>query len=188
MVVPIVEAAEDKDPLPPLSLPGGVESRLLTRDHAEEVQELFVRCEDYFRILSGKPPDQNEAIQFFMGEVPPGFSPERRRIEGVQQDGRLIALLDTLRDYPDEHSWWIGLLIVDPRHRRSGLGKAIAQAFERRAKNRGYRQSALAILKDNPTAWSFWRGLGYRETEIVRSVAFGELEHQAVRCIKILES
>jgi GNAT superfamily N-acetyltransferase len=52
---------------------------------------------------------------------------------------------------------WLEEVMVTPRQRRSGLGRALVTQFERWATNRGCRLVALATRRAEP----FYRALGY---------------------------
>ncbi len=180
------EAGDETSGLPHLALESPLRSRFLTVADVGLVRDLFVRCEDYFQILTGAPPRENEALLLFEEGIPPEFDPGVRTIEGIWAGRKLVGLLDALRDYPDDRAWWLGLLLVDPAVRRSGIGRATVQAFEGRALDLEYDSVELGVVESNTSARAFWTALGYGETGVTRTVQFGDRTHRSLRMMKPL--
>lgn len=61
------------------------------------------------------------------------------------------------------HRGWINYLAVDPRNRRSGLGRALMDEAEHRLRALGCPKINLQIRKDNTEATAFYAGIGFAE-------------------------
>lgn len=55
-------------------------------------------------------------------------------------------------------------LVVDPTHRRTGLGSALLRAFETEAQARGAEDVFLEVAANNLAAQALYRRAGYRES------------------------
>lgn len=77
----------------------------------------------------------------------------------------LLGLACVLMPHPREPYPWIGLLLLDARCQGRGFGEEAAVALERMFYFESYREARLAVLQENPRAYSFWRRLGYQEYE-----------------------
>ncbi len=135
--------------------------RLLSLEDVEAVQRLFEECRDYFRLVEGRGPLPDAAEQEF-GSVPPGRSLEDKFMYGVfhEREG-LVGLLEGLREYPDEATWWIGLLLLAPKARGQGVGHVVVHEFGSYVWMNGGRSIALGVVEDNRRALEFWKKLGF---------------------------
>ncbi|WJV47901.1 GNAT family N-acetyltransferase [Streptomyces flavofungini] len=70
----------------------------------------------------------------------------------------------TLAHHPDpaDPDPWIGLLLVDSRVQRTGLGRQLVAVTEDRLRTAGRTAVRLAILDNNPKGLAFWTALGYQ--------------------------
>lgn len=73
----------------------------------------------------------------------------------------LTAVVAILRDYPSNGVWYLGFMIVNAAARGKGIGRAIYDAIEQWAVDRGAQEIRLAVLEVNGAAERFWRSLGY---------------------------
>jgi ribosomal protein S18 acetylase RimI-like enzyme len=67
----------------------------------------------------------------------------------------------------DGHRAWVYYLAVAPAHRRGGLGRAMMDAAEAWAAQRGVWKLQLLVRDDNHKARGFYERLGYRDTKTV---------------------
>jgi len=72
---------------------------------------------------------------------------------------------------PEDHSHWIGGLVIDAEHQRKGLGRATVEALralwereEPSLSGTPYQQAALSVAPDNQGALGLYRSLGFVET------------------------
>jgi GNAT superfamily N-acetyltransferase len=147
----------------------------LRADHAPDVQSLYERCNDYHLTHEGTPTRPNAGVEE-LTSAPPGRSLEDKFPFGIYTlDGELIAYLELFRDYPVDGEWWIGLLMLDPKMRRRGLGSQIVRAASAWAASSGANAIQLAVLETDVAAQSFWHRQRF---EFVRRRSY---ESQAAR-------
>jgi len=149
-------------PEPHFSIEGYSVRRLSDSDSAE-LQTLFERCSDYVHIYSGAPPRPTEGEEELRA-LPPGKELRDKFSFGLYNpQQQLVAYIDLMRNYPAEHEWWIGLLMVDPLARRRGLGHQVYGASAQWVRDlRGHR-IWIGVLEENADAERFWRRLGFEE-------------------------
>lgn len=82
--------------------------------------------------------------------------------EGGEPLAGVVALLD---EHPVDGFPWIGLLLVDARRQRRGLGRAVAEEVHERLRRAGRPGVRLAVLVNNPAALAFWTRLDYAEID-----------------------
>ena len=147
----------------------------LTPDDAPHVQSLYERCNDYHVAHEGTPT-RATAGEEELTSLPPGRSMEDKFSFGIYAPGReLIGYLELFRNYPADGEWWIGLLMLDPKMRRRGLGSRILRAASGWAASNAAQAIQLAVLESDDAAKSFWYRQGF---EFVRRRAY---ESQAAK-------
>jgi ribosomal protein S18 acetylase RimI-like enzyme len=67
----------------------------------------------------------------------------------------------------EDHRGWVNYLAVNPRHQRSGLGRALMGAAEAALRARGCPKINLQVRAGNERALAFYRALGYGVDEVV---------------------
>lgn len=128
-----------------------------------ELQELLERCEDFEVLVTGHPPDPH-AARDLLTEVPPDHPPRDKFVIGVWTDDGLTAIIDLLRDFPQPHVWYLGLLLVAPEARGSGFGARIVEALKAWVRSHDGRAIRLAVQDQNPAALRFWLRQGFVQT------------------------
>jgi ribosomal protein S18 acetylase RimI-like enzyme len=147
--------------------------RVLTLEDIGAVQKILDKCQDYMLLVDGHPanPDSVEAdFQF----VPPGKSPEDKFVFGFyNQQKDLVGMLDGLRCYPDETTWWIGLLLFVPEIRSQGFGQKAVHGFAKFARANGAQAIMLGVVEDNWLAYKFWNKQGFDLVRVTEPRQFG---------------
>lgn len=155
----------------------GYRTRRLDLGDEGLLQRLYERCADYFLLVEGQPPAPSAGRDGFL-DVPEGKTVQDKDMFGLfEAGGDLVGLLEGIRHYPDERTWWLGLLLLAPEERGAGLGDMFYAAFERWARVQGVQQVMLAVVEENEAGLRFWTRLGF---EVVRKVArrpFGKKLH-----------
>jgi ribosomal protein S18 acetylase RimI-like enzyme len=140
----------------------------LSLEDSQAIQELYDKCLDFMLLVDGHPAGPNAGEEEFQ-DVPPGRSPDDKFVVGiVDQENDLVGLLDVLRGYPDETTWWIGLLLFAPQVRSQGLGKRVVQGFTEYVRACGGQAIMLGVVEENMHAYKFWSRMGFefvRQTE-----------------------
>jgi ribosomal protein S18 acetylase RimI-like enzyme len=141
--------------------------RLLHED-IKAIQALFEQCLDYMLLVDGHPAEPKGVEEDFLS-VPPGKSHEDKFVFGIaNQQKEIVGLLDTLRWYPNETTWWIDLLLFVPKSRSRGLGEKVLQGFVEYARLSGAHAIMLGVVEENIRAYKFWKMMEFefvRETE-----------------------
>lgn len=142
-------------------------TRLLQPNDEDLVLHFFEQCRAYFEDIEGRAPTRAVAHEILNG-LPPGKRRDDKEVFGFfdEQDA-LIALIDLVRDYPVEKEWIIGLFLIAPERRRSGLSRSVHQFIETYMTNNGGAVLRIAVLEINEPGRRFWESLGYYEVKRV---------------------
>lgn len=138
--------------------PGDLPGPLLT-----ELTALYASNHEFFA-LSGDFPDAHHiSTEQVATALADELSQPGAEVLLGRSEGRLIGVVVTLDHHPDpaDPDPWIGLLLVDARVQRTGLGRRLATATENRFRTAGRTAVRLAVLDNNPKALAFWTTLGY---------------------------
>jgi GNAT superfamily N-acetyltransferase len=96
----------------------------------------------------------------------------------AELDGELVGLLEAMLEPPDQFArfqmlpdlartrLFINLLAVHSRAWRRGVGRALVDAAESSARERGATISRLETYLDSPVSLPFWEGVGYRRRSV----------------------
>ena len=153
---------------------------LLQPEDSAVLQKLLETCVDYFDLVYGFPPSDSESQELLV-DKPPAKTLEDKFLIGLwEADQKLIAVLDIVRDYPASREWFVGLLLIDPKYRRHGLGRAIYQACEGWAMQQGAQHIGLGVIEQNEHAYLFWQQLGFMEQSRRPPRRYGNKEHVVI--------
>jgi RimJ/RimL family protein N-acetyltransferase len=145
-----------------LEISGHTVSRLSPSD-VRDLQHLYERCSDYHQLEEGTPT-RADAAEHLLAALPPGKDAADKYVIGVRRpDGELVGVLDLIRDYPKENDWWLGLLMLEPEARGSGLGGELCRAAMDAIAAQGGLSIFLGVLEQNTPAERFWRRQGFEE-------------------------
>lgn len=135
---------------------------------------LCVRCSDFFELVEGRPATR-ETAEEILGPLDPAYAPGVNHVWGIKRRGALIAVADLLDGYPAAGDWNIGLLLIDPEHRRQGVGSQFCKALMSWIASHGGSTVRLIVQQQNPGARSFWERQGFVvERESVQPARDGE--------------
>jgi ribosomal protein S18 acetylase RimI-like enzyme len=150
------------------------------------LQALLERCDDYHRLVYGRPTQPNEAELVLQGR-PPGLREDQLHLWGLwRADGALGGVLDFLTDFPAQGQWYLGLLVLEPQLRGGGRGEALVEAFEGYARTHGARGVRVAVAEQNVAALRFWQRRGFGQEARVGPVTLGAQEGFLLRLHKTL--
>jgi GNAT superfamily N-acetyltransferase len=165
----------------------GCSIRPLSPVDSPVIQHLYDQCLDYMLLVDGHPAGPNAGEEEFK-DVPPGKSPKDKYIFGIfDQSDQLLGLLDALRGYPDETTWWIGLLLLLPEARTKGLGRLVVQGFTEYVWAKGGKAIMLGVVEENERAFQFWTRLGFEVVHRTEPRQFGN-KMQTVNIMRLIPS
>ncbi len=169
-----------------LKISGYVWRWLLPAD-AELLQRLFDQCSDYSLIVEGEPASPTAAQELFQA-APPGRSLADKFVFGlIDRRGEIVGVLEGMRHYPEDHIWWIGLLLLAPAARQQGLGRAIVDGFSDYVRSQNGLAIMLGVVADNHLAYQFWRRLGFEDVRITEPRQFGK-KQQTVTVMRRIQA
>lgn len=125
------------------------------------MRALAERCGEYLELHYGAPADPQHLMRELLSELPPGKSLEDKFALGLFEEERLIGVLDVVRDYPEPHEWYLGLLVLVPEQRGQGRGRAILQTLMHWLRDQGAHGIRLAVSEHNPAGQRFWARAGF---------------------------
>jgi len=142
------------------------------------LQRFYEQCTDYALLSDGHPPVACAAADEFLA-LPNGKNLEDKFIFGLfNSHNFLIGVLETIRHYPDEKSWWIGLMMLVPEQRAKGNGSQFYKAYEKWLSQQKAQFVFLAVLEENQLGFAFWQKLGFEVLRIAPPQQFGNKVHR----------
>ncbi len=97
--------------------------RRLTVDDLERIYTLSLGNPLFFQYCP--PFVTRERILEDMSALPPRMTPADKYYVGFFQDDKLIAVMDLITNYPDTHTVFIGLFMMEKSEQGRGIGSAI---------------------------------------------------------------
>jgi GNAT superfamily N-acetyltransferase len=123
------------------------------------IDDLYVRCADFVAI----DPNAGPPVQLLHG-LPNDAVAERLHVFGFWEGSALIGTVAVLCGYVEERDWWIGLLMLDPQHRGSGLGHRTVEAVLAWARASTVAERLwIAVAPANEHALRFWKRERFEE-------------------------
>jgi len=142
-------------------------TRLLQPPDIPALQLLFERAADYFVVATGVSPRKDEAKLAFVAGPPTRAVDDKRMIGVFDSRDELAGILDVLAGFPDEGEWTMGMLLLDPSQRGSGLGRVLLREYESWAAQCGARRLHTALVSDHAPGIRFLEASGYaRQYEV----------------------
>lgn len=170
------------DPDGVFEIDGGDDLRVvaLTAGDAGRLQPLYDACAEFTWMVEGEAPAP-DAAGADLTALPPGRGIEDKYVFGLADPAsRIVGMIESIRNYPEPGTWWVGLMMIEPAGRRRGLGSAFYRGFERWVLRRGYQRVALGVVRANAAGLAFWRQHGFDLTRIVEGQRFGSLTHDVL--------
>lgn len=145
-------------------------ARLTPEADADRLQQLLERCSDYYELHEGwpTPPDAGR----YELTAAPGLEQDDLFVFGLEDDrGEPQAMIQLLRHHPSPGLWWIGLMVVAPERRSSGIGSLLVRHAIETAAGEGASAMRLAVSTRNPRAEAFWTAAGFVAEGAARNAA-----------------
>lgn len=109
----------------------GYSAKYLEPEDAEVLQQLYEQCMEFAYLTDGQPASPTAARDEFLA-VPEGKTTQDKYIFGLfDAHNVLLGMIESIRHYPDDETWWLGLMMLTPEQRGKGLGTEFYRAFER---------------------------------------------------------
>jgi GNAT superfamily N-acetyltransferase len=151
----------------------------LTTTDEDRIYNFLVECNDYQQMECGRPVQPSDAHACLF-DLPPGKTIDDKFTFSVESGGRIIALLDILRDYKGKNNWWIGLVLISPAMRGKGIGRQILDYLVDNLKRNGVKEIQLAVLEENKSGHLFWQKMGFNQIEVVYGRRHGLKIHNLI--------
>ena len=157
----------------------GARAVVLQAADCGRLEELCGRCTDFFELVHGR---SNGAVVTaeILAPLPEKVASGVKVIFGIEQDDELVGVTELLSGFPASNEWYVGLLVLQPDSRGSGLGTAVWRGMRAWMEEQGARVVRLVVQKQNASARMFWEKQRFVvEEEIVGT--FGALVSPAWR-------
>jgi GNAT superfamily N-acetyltransferase len=140
----------------------GLKVERLGADDGPELDALLVRCADFIRLTEGREPAAGDGL-LLLDERPEAAPDVEKLVLGLYDGPCLIGVMDLLKDYPAAGVWQLGLMLIEPERRRSGIGASLLGALEDWIAGQGGRSLRLGVVEQNAAGHRFWAREGFRD-------------------------
>lgn len=155
----------------------GYSAKLLKPEDAAVLQNLYEQCVEFALLTDGQPPSSTAAHDEF-DAVPDGKTTEDKYILGLfDPQNNLIGMIESIRHYPDNQTWWLGLMMLNPERRGQGLGSEFYHAFEDWVSAQAVKQVSLSVVEANKLGLQFWKSLRFEVIRKTEPRQFGNKTH-----------
>lgn len=152
-------------------------AKLLKAEDAVVLQTSYERCTEFALLTDGQPPSSTAARDEF-DALPVGKTTEDKYIFGLfDPQNDLIGMIESIRHYPDNQTWWLGLMMLSPEQRGQELGSEFYQAFEDWVSAQAVKQVSLSVVEANELGLQFWKSLGFKIIRKTEPRQFGNKAH-----------
>ena len=146
-----------------LTLNNNYKIKALTLAKQKIVENLNLKCSDYYLLHDGVLPSKKEVFEIF-NALPAGKNYKDKFVLGIYKYGNeLIGIIEITKNSPVKGEWMIGLVLIAPEERNHGLGKLIHEALAHWAIRLGAKSFRLGVIEDNYKGKKFWSDIGYRK-------------------------
>lgn len=151
------------------------------------VADLMHRASDYVAMETGKANNPG-FVHSTLTDAPPNCGPDDIFLRGLERpDGSLAGFAGSIRHYPKQGHWYMGLLILEPDARGDGLGRRTAQHVIDEARADGAPCIRIAVLDVNKGARTFWDKMGFEHERTVRADPKGDGHKRHVLKLELTE-
>ncbi len=140
---------------------GGLDIALAGEADLPAIQALFESDPGYFLLVQGTPPDAGEARNLIK-ELPDGKSYADKFVYTIHHGAQLLAVIDVIRDYPEEGTWFLGLIFLAWSVRGTGLSRRLIEAIRAHVVSKGGRSLRLAVVRTNRHARALYDRVGFK--------------------------
>lgn len=148
--------------------------------------QVFEKAADYVELERGMRPSAETVKEFFEG-CPPTMTLHDKLVLGILDDqGNGLGVIDLLRGYPEPGDWYIGLLMLDPAARASGVGKRALDWVVEFARENGVRRLLVCALEENSRGRAFWAREGFVHLRTIPPTTLGTRTHTRFEIVRTL--
>ncbi len=123
----------------------------------EQMDEIFELCAGNPLYYEYHPPFiTKEAVIDDLNNLPPGKQLSDKYYLGFYLGNRLIAVLDLIDGYPEDHIAFIGFFMTYSGIQGRGIGTEIITSVCSQLKKEGFCSVRLGWIKGNPQSEHFW--------------------------------
>lgn len=153
--------------------------RALEKSHQQDIQDLCERCSDFSELIEGRPLEK-DAGHHILFDLPGGKALKDKYVYGMySENGILIAVIDTIKNFPVTGEWTIGLLMIDPKERGKGFGRKLHALLSTWILKEQGTRLRIGVIEENLKGAAFWRQMGYTEVKRVKGT-YGNKEHMVI--------
>ena len=138
----------------------GYEIATITKQNFEQIFEVYDTNQDFFLLVQGK----KATIESSIGDVdalPLNCNIDQKVYISIWQDYKVVGILDLIKEYPEQTSFWIGLLLIHGSLHGEKIGNRIVDAVLNAAKIAGYKSAQLGVIESNIKGIAFWQKHGF---------------------------
>lgn len=136
-----------------------------------DIPRIYDLCKKNLTYYLCFPPMVTEqSIENDMKAVPPGKTLQEKYYLGYFDEVKLVAVLDLIRNYPDENCTYIGFFMTEVTIQRAGIGSRIIDELCGYLSGIGVVCIRLGWVKENEQAAHFWLKNGFCESGFRREV------------------
>lgn len=130
-----------------------------------DVPDILTLCRENTLFYQHCPPFVTaQKIMDDMKALPPRKEICDKHYVGYYDVGRLIAIMDFIMAYPDEHTAFIGFFMTDISIQNAGIGSSIISELCHYLSDIGIARVRLGWVKGNPQSEHFWHKNRFAET------------------------
>ncbi len=153
-----------------------VHARRLEASDIVLLQGLLMRCIDYFYALNGCFPEPDSAKNMLADAAAAEASGQQILLVGFfSNEDELIGVAVAASKHMREVELDLGLLLIDPAHRKHGMGTAIVGWLKRFARSQSYQRIILLVMSSNQHARWFWQRQGFTESATLAPHLYGQV-------------
>ncbi len=131
----------------------------LCESDIDKVLFLYSQNKMYFKYHPPMPTKESVIDDIFA--LPPNKSFEDKFYLGYFNGENLMAVVDLIKDYPNEKTAFIGLFMLDAKCQGKGIGTKLIRECFAYLKLCGFEKVSLGYVKQNPQAKAFWNRFGF---------------------------
>ncbi|BDU50420.1 GNAT family N-acetyltransferase [Haliovirga abyssi] len=150
------------------------------RDNGEEVEEFLKANHKYICWQDDLEIDEISSKDTFYPELPKGKRIEDKYLIGIYENKKIICIFDILKNFPEDETWMIGLMLLDENLRGKGLATELYNEIERYLIKHSVKKIRIGVLDKNSRGKAFWEKSGFKRVE-------GEKKYKEIKKVFIYE-